>query len=267
MQNSKYVQSELGDSYKRAESYLSQGRQVLFSGTPCQIAGLLSYLGKDYENLLTMEVVCHGVPSPKFWRIYINNLSLGGELISYTFRNRSNERLMQTTVASKVPRLRGTQEATVVASWGIKHIPPREDSYYGPFVRNESFRLSCYYCQYAKPERVADIMMGDCDSKKNYPDFYPLESKSILLISTDKGKKTWETVKNNFEYTELNLKEEAKVNTCLAKASELPTARKSIYKDIDLLPWKQFCSKYVPRPSIKQKLILQMKRCAKKILS
>ena len=75
LRGSKYLQSIIGDSYKRAEEALKGGREVLFSGTPCQIAGLRGYLRREYESLLTVEVVCHGVPSPKVWQEYVDRLS------------------------------------------------------------------------------------------------------------------------------------------------------------------------------------------------
>jgi coenzyme F420-reducing hydrogenase beta subunit len=71
---SKYVQSRTGESYLQAQEFLEKGRKVLFSGTPCQISGLRLFLGKEYDNLLTVDVVCHGVPSPLVWRMYLNQL-------------------------------------------------------------------------------------------------------------------------------------------------------------------------------------------------
>lgn len=70
----KYVQSKIGDSYKQAKVFLKQNRKVLFSGTPCQIAGLKRYLRKEYDNLFTVDVICHGVPSPKVWRLYLDKI-------------------------------------------------------------------------------------------------------------------------------------------------------------------------------------------------
>ena len=75
---SKYVQSYMGDCYQKVKSFLQQGREVMFTGTPCQIAGLKNYLRKDYDNLLTVDVVCHGVPSPKVWRIYLDEIARKG---------------------------------------------------------------------------------------------------------------------------------------------------------------------------------------------
>ena len=71
---SKYMQSRIEDNYLKVEKFLKDGRKVLFSGTPCQIAGLKRYLKKNYENLLTIDIICHGVPSPKIWRLYLNEI-------------------------------------------------------------------------------------------------------------------------------------------------------------------------------------------------
>ena len=85
---SKYVQSIIGDTYREAREFLKQGRKVLFSGTPCQIAGLRKFLRKEYENLLTVDVVCHGVPSPLVWREYLKENTKGKEILRIDFREK-----------------------------------------------------------------------------------------------------------------------------------------------------------------------------------
>ena len=245
MQNSKYVQSTVGDCYVNVKRRLEEGRHVLFTGTPCQIAALKAYLKKDYNLLMTMDVVCHGVPNQMFWQTYLKHNDVKN-IKSYTFRNRANKRTLSPT--SRVPR-RGTLEATIVASWGEKHIPARQDAFYGPFVRCESYRLSCYYCQYARKERIADITMGDCDSEKHYPAFYPYESKSIALINTTKGMSVWNATKHLFESADLDYPKEVAANTCLEHPSLMPSARKNIYEDIKKFKWKDFVDKYTHRQS------------------
>ena len=76
---SKYVQSWLGNCFSKVRSFLSEGRKVMFTGTPCQVAGLKQYLRKEYDNLLTVDVVCHGVPSPKVWRMYLDEVARKGK--------------------------------------------------------------------------------------------------------------------------------------------------------------------------------------------
>lgn len=89
---SKYVQSRIGETFSQAEKFLKQGREVLFTGTPCQIAGLRRFLGKEYDNLLSMDIVCHGVPSPGVWKEYLKqttqNLSPIGRIVGINFRDK-----------------------------------------------------------------------------------------------------------------------------------------------------------------------------------
>ena len=249
MRNSKYVQSNVNDVYAKVRKRLQENRIVLFSGTPCQVAALKSYLGKDYCNLLTIDVVCHGVPNQKYWKKYIAHIKGNGTIQSYLFRNRGNKRTWNP--ASRVPQ-RGTLEATVVASWGEKRIPARKDCFYGPFVKNESFRESCYRCQYATQKRVSDITMGDCDSEKNYPDFYPYESKSIVLLNTDQGVSLWTRIQDRFESTSLDYEKEYIVNIPLNHPSTRPYRRDCIYQDLYNLPWWVFNIKYTDHITLRQ---------------
>ena len=103
LQGSKYVQSDIGMSYKKVKEYLMDGRNVLFSGTPCQISGLNAYLGKDYPNLLTVDVICHGVPSARLFQDYIKNQEkkLGGSIYSYKFRDKSKGQGMNAQILYK----------------------------------------------------------------------------------------------------------------------------------------------------------------------
>lgn len=241
MQNSKYVQSIVGDCYAKARQRLEEGRNVLFTGTPCQIAALKSYLNKEYENLLTLDIVCHGVPNQHFWKKYIKEESNDKKITAYTFRTRSNRKIGKTTL-----------EATVSYDNMQKQRPFALSAYYGPFIRNESYRMSCYYCQYATQKRVSDITMGDCDSEKNYPDFYPYESKSIVLLNTDQGVSLWTRIQDRFESTSLDYEKEYIVNIPLNHPSTRPSRRDCIYQDLYNLPWWVFNIKYTDHITLRQ---------------
>lgn len=251
MRNSKYIQSNVNEVYTKVKKRLQENRHVLFSGTPCQVAALKSYIGKENQLLITVDVVCHGVPNQKYWKRYIGHMKGNGTIQSYLFRNRDNKHTLDPS--SRVPP-RGTLEATIVASWGIKRIPARKDCYYGPFVKNESFRESCYQCQYATQERVGDITMGDCDSEKLYPDFYPYESKSIVLLNTEKGNEFWERIKGSFESAQLDYKKEYEVNTPLRVPSPRSERRDTLYKDLNSMPWWMFKYKYTEHITLRQLL-------------
>lgn len=98
LQGSKYVQSAIGDTYAQAKKDLLDGKSVLFSGTPCQIAGLKQYLKKDYENLLTVDIICHGVPSKRFFQSFMEDYGkkLGGTITEFYFRDKSKGQGMIT---------------------------------------------------------------------------------------------------------------------------------------------------------------------------
>ena len=255
MQNSKYIQSVVGECYRKAKAKLDEGCDVLFTGTPCQIAGLRTYLGKDYDNLLTVEIICHGVPNQKYWKQYIENLRKTGEVKSYLFRNRTNRATGEATL-----------EATLEVNGTIKHVYCMKDPYYGPFVKCESYRPSCYYCQYARKERQADITIGDCDSHRHYLDFYPLEEKSSILLNTEKAVGLWEIIKDRFERTKLDYTLEYSVNTPLSTPSPMPERRDEIYKDLYSIIWKQFEKKYAEHDKLLNRVFRIPFRLVKRLI-
>ncbi len=148
---SKYVQSRVGETYRQAKTFLQQGRKVMYTGTPCQIAGLKRYLGKEYDQLLTVDVVCHGVPSPLVWRDYLrditaNNLS---QIASINFRDKStgwkNFRL-------KINKSDG--QVFVDES-------NRENLYMQAFLGNFSLRPSCHACIAKSGKCGSDFTIAD----------------------------------------------------------------------------------------------------------
>lgn len=234
MQDSKYIQARVGTIYKQVKDSLQSGITVLFTGTPCQVSGLKLYLVKDYDNLITMDLVCHGVPSPKYWKKYLNNIVDIKELKSYRFRNREGRRHGSTS-----------QQSSIELCREVLHSSTNEDAYYGPFVRCESYRMSCYYCKYANLSRCGDITMGDFDSwKQQTPDFYPMECKSIVLVNTPKGRALWSTLKERFTYIAIDPLIEAKENTTLGHPCIMPAIRDNIYNELDELDWKTFSKKH-----------------------
>ncbi len=234
MQNSKYVQSDVSNCFRQAEKDLEQGRFVLFSGTPCQIAGLKSFLKSEYKNLLTVDIICHGVPSPELWNKKVEYMrKTHGDVKYYTFRNKDNE-----------ATLRSAFESTVVCE--KKRIKKKswEDGYFKAFLTGKTYRMSCYYCKYADIYRCGDITLGDCDSWRDYPGFFPQKAKSSVLINTSKGAEFWERTKQLFELTELNVEGERRINKQLSSPTPMPSCRKTIYQEAGTMEWKDFDEKY-----------------------
>lgn len=146
---SKYVQSSTGNIYKVTKEYLDKGITVLFSGTPCQVDGLRSYLGKAYDNLFLIDIICHGVPSKKLFQDYIRFLEekYSDKIIDFKFRDKTNGW--------------GLTANAYTANAGNKLIPCYMSPYYDMFLKSYTYRINCYSCKYANKHRVGDITIGD----------------------------------------------------------------------------------------------------------
>ena len=175
LRGSKYVQSNTEDCYKQIKKLLDDDKYVLFSGCPCQVAALYSFLGKEYEKLYTMDLVCHGAPSPKIWQQYLNEYDRT-EIKNIDFRDKS------------VFGWSTTMNIYMKNNCDI-HLPPKKDSYYRAFLNNYSLRISCGNCHYAKIPRVGDITLGDFwGIEKSFPNLNDKKGTSLILVNNEKGK-------------------------------------------------------------------------------
>lgn len=145
LSGSKYIQSNTGTTYKAAKKELEKGRSVLYTGTPCQIAGLKSFLGKEYPSLITVDLICHGVPSQNFFNKYIEYISKGKKITNYNFRhkekNDTNCMILTYKLNNKIIKIKN----------------PFVDSYYYAFLNGYIYRDNCYQCKYANCNRIGDI--------------------------------------------------------------------------------------------------------------
>lgn len=149
LKGSKYVQSDLTGSYPDVRRRLAEGQTVLFSGTPCQVAGLKGFLRKEYENLFTVDIICHGVPGGKLFRDYISfeEKKRGAKITSFRFRDKSQGW-----------KLHG---AMTLDSGEAVYFEPEESSYYQMFLNSYTYRENCYSCPYASDHRPGDVTIGD----------------------------------------------------------------------------------------------------------
>ena len=242
LQNSKYVQSDLGQVFPRIKELLQKDANVLFCGTPCQVDGLYEFLGTRHKNLVTLDLICHGVPSPLFLNKDLHKHT-GGEfnkIQNVVFRWKHP--LYKRTTGSYFLSIRKKSKQTLISSVA--------DPYFACFMRNESFRLSCYTCKYASLERYGDITIGDCDSASFYPSFHPGMSRSTIIINNSHGRNFWDRFSQLLDYQLLDLKREAKYNHQLSAPSQKPECRNWIYEDVincDITEIKQkYCKKYTP---------------------
>lgn len=193
LKSSKYVQSDMGNTMSEIKKRLNDGERVLFSGTPCQVAGLRKYLRKDFDNLTAIDVLCHGVPSPKLFKDYLQYLSMqygGGKPISVNFRNKQ----------------RGWKRLYMEVTFdnGKRHyIYSGYDRYEGLFLNNMSLRPSCYECKFTKEMRFGDITLGDFwGIGKKYPKWDDDKGISVVMLNTNKGVAIYNKVSEKFECKE-----------------------------------------------------------------
>jgi len=175
---SKYVQSVIGDCYNKVQSYLEDGRQVLFSGTSCQIAGLNHFLGGRYDNLLTVEIVCHGVPAPAQWRRLVASLPRAA---SVTFRDKSTGwRNFSLTLKAA--------DGSVLLSEKCS-----ENRYMQDFLNDRIIRDSCFSCPARGGRSGSDIAIADYwGINKVAPELDDNMGVSLILLETERGKASFE---------------------------------------------------------------------------
>ena len=178
---SKYVQAEIGDIYKDVEDCLLDGKRVVFSGTPCQVDGLRHYLRHPYDELLCIDLVCHGVGSPKVFKRYVEYLERkkGSKLESFQFTVKKGGWLHRRVLARFVNGKRYSRMAITL-----------DDPYMTAFFSHAIMRPSCYSCRYTNLSRVGDLTVGDAwGVEKRKPKQYYREGVSLIIASTAKGAK------------------------------------------------------------------------------
>ena len=176
LKETKYVQSRIGDVYKSIENALVQQRVVLFSGTPCQVSGLKGYLGKEFEKLICVDLICHGVPSPEVWQRYLKEIAGEKQIVRVTFRNK-------TQGISKITLDYHLDDGSVVKE------NYSDSLYMKGFIQNLFVRPSCFNCKYKGIKRCSDMTIGDFWSIKEYhPEFFHESGVSAVIVHSEKGK-------------------------------------------------------------------------------
>lgn len=257
MQGSKYVQSYIGNVYANIKKFLDDGRFILFSGTPCQVAGLKFFLMKEYNNLLTIDLICHGVPSQFLLNEYIKN---------------QNKKLNDLKFRDK--KTNGWRSAGIIRyEGGSKKINPNNDSYYNLYyIENAVSRMSCYSCKYSTTNRVGDITIGDFWNIND--EFSNIDTKngfSEIKINSNKGMNFFNSIKNNFFIVDSTLKIIVNGNGNLVKPCEKPNIRDEIYNEINKYGYKFVVKKYCHfsyiKPFLKRLFPKKIKRIIKKVIN
>jgi len=227
MQGAKYVESELGDCFQKIKIQLAN-RTVLFSGTPCQVAGLKRYVG-DHPNLYTIDIVCHGIASPKVYQKYIGSLEKKGSVSEFCFRNK-----VSGWHTSSVSYFQNGKQC--LQSMG-------ENPYTKLYFRGLISRESCHSCQYASISRCSDLTLGDYwGVEKHHPEFDDNRGISLMILHSQKGQKLFDSIKENMEF--MIVSQEQCMQPQLSYPAPRNPQRDNLFMDLDKFEFESLFKKY-----------------------
>lgn len=229
MRKSKYVQSQTADILHQVRKDLLANIPVLFTGTPCQVEGLYLFLERDYPNLLTCDIICHGVPSPGLFQRHFRYLE-----------QKHQSKINKIDFRTKEKGWGGPQNLFLDlgfdASKKLTH--SLFDPYYALFLANLSLRPCCFHCKYASTNRRSDITLGDFwGVSKKHPELFDHKGTSLVLINTKKGMEVLESISPSVEIAPIQDVDPFPPN--LAKPSHRPRYRDRFFNKISLKDWKK----------------------------
>ena len=262
MRGSKYVQSDTKNVYVEIQEDLKLGKKVLFSGTGCQIAGLYSFLGKEYNNLYTVEILCHGVPSPKLFKKYISWLEkrLKCNIDEIHFRDKT-----KSGWGSGYKNI-------IICGDKEKSIYRQNDTYCLHFIDALIQRKVCYQCRYTGKKRVGNLVLGDFwGVQKYYPDFFSDKGVAVAAVTDWKGYELLELIDDRIEKISIHWDEAAQMNEPLRTPIRKDKTRDIIYKHIDEENLDEFFLTYMKIPfdlgaEIKQRIPYFIKKKIKRLM-
>lgn len=192
LRGSKYIQSDTSDSYIKVKNLLSENRLVYYTGTPCQVAGLRMFLKKEYENLITSDLICHGVPSGKIFKKFVSQMEKEKicRIINYNFRDkRKGWGCNSSSSFIRMSFIKGEIKYDI-----------NMEAYFNAFIKGHINRMDCYKCIFCTPQRVGDITLADYwDIEHVHPDF-PADIKkgvSLVSVNSNKGKEMWNKISSS----------------------------------------------------------------------
>lgn len=271
---SKYSQSKIGTAYQQVEFFLKGSRTVLFSGTPCQIAGLRHFLLKEYPNLLTVEVICHGVPSPALWRRYLKTIvnktvtplpdvihPLKQTITSISFRDKESGWNKFSIV---IKGLGLNKNGKQISNKILLSETEDKNSYMQGFIHDLYLRPSCYACPSKSLKSGSDLSIADFWGVGYYCTKMDDDlGVSAVLINTQKGLDFWTTLKVDSQETTYT--SVLRGNTAICNSCKCPPLRASFFEQIESTPFDEVVRKHIhisyrDRLKILIKMILRNKR-------
>lgn len=220
---SKYVQSDMGNTFRQVKGDLDNGKKVLFAGTPCQVAGLKSYLQKDYLNLLSVDFICHGVPSPLVWQRYI-----------IAMEKKLNNKITEISFRDKKDGWKNYYFKLSTANGDVFYEKHGENIYMKGFLKDLYLRPSCYDCKFKTLHRASDITLADFwGIEKIIPEINVEKGVSLCWASSEKGKQVLADVLKRTDYYEVKLREAIKHNSSAIKSVEMHKNRDKFFEEVN----------------------------------
>lgn len=253
LQGSKYLQSDVGNSYSLVKQNLEIGRMILFTGTPCQVAGLRRYLKKDYDNLITLDIVCHGVPSAEIWKKYVQYMeSLASDKVKHiNFRDKTY----------------GWQNFSVCLDFESGcQIKERfsENLFMKGFLADIYLRPSCYRCKYKTITRISDFTLADFWGIQHVcPEMENKSGTSLCWLNTEKSKWIWEKIKEGFVYKTVDLDEALKYNSAALYSSSMPKTRDKFFELLAVSDFDKAVKAALPKQHLYQRVFRRLKKLLK----
>ena len=256
LSGSKYLQSDIGLTYRKIGQYLKQGRPVLFSGTPCQVAGLRASLNRPYDHLICMDFICHGVPSPQYWKKYVQYRTqcAGSTLASVSFRDKST----------------GWHRFSICFRFenGTEYTMPHDrDPYMKLFLRDLLLRPSCYHCRFKTANRDSDLTVADFWAVRHFcPELDDDLGTSLVIIQSEKGRQLLEQIGDQLICKEIPFRAVLDGNRSVVESAGCPAKRKLFFETADRLTPAQAAQKFA-RCGLKQTVASAVRKVLRPLLS
>ena len=240
LRTAKYAQSRIGDCFQEIKALLSQGRYVLFSGTPCQIAGLTAYLGREYEKLLLVDVICHGVPSPTVWQEYIRYRSQA---------DAQGAAPVKINLRSKETGWPGYSVHFEYENGAVYSARNSIDPYMRAFVGDLCLRPSCYECRFKGVSRPSDFTLGDYWGVWDQePAFNDGKGTSLVLTHSAKAENIWSEIALTLDYKPVDPVKALEGNPSAVRSSEKPDGREVFMSAYEQQDFSSLADSVCPLP-------------------
>lgn len=255
LRGTKYIQSEMGDVFFHIKKKLEKDIPVLFCGTPCQTAGLRKYLGKSWNQLLSLDFICHGVPSPMVWQEYLEEKFGENKVEGVNFRDK-REGASRQLISFLL------EEGNTVLERSSENL------YMKGFLNNYYLRPSCYSCKFKGFERCSDITLGDFWSVDEFhPGFSNGKGVSAVLIRTDMGKEWFNKISDQLNIIKTGKKQVLTWNECLTNSVQEPLGRKQFFEQWKTKGIEETIEELLQTASLEESHKLTLRQRLRKIIS